>query len=103
MMNTGPVEAGQGGRNGDRKAGCIPANPRVRTQGANPGKMFDAGDLPRLCPPHTHQARVEPGARGHREGRGASARNGGGAKRSVAHMFHQPIAFMPQNPKKCRA
>ena len=60
VTNTGPVEAGQGGRSGGRKVGCVPANPRVRTQGANPEKMFDARDLPRLCPPHTHQARVEP-------------------------------------------
>ena len=84
-----------------RVAGCVPANRAPK--GANPEKMVDAREALRLCPPHTPKARVEPGAGGHREGCGESARYGGGAKRAVAHMFHQPIAFMPQNRKKCLA
>jgi hypothetical protein len=57
-------------------------------QGANPEKIFDARDLPRLCPPRTPQARVEPGARGgHREGRWAV--------RSDPHKSSEQRKYMP--------
>lgn len=64
VMNTGPVEAGQGGNNDDQQVRAYLRTQECAPKGANPEKMFDARDLPRLCPPHTPQARVEPGPRG---------------------------------------
>jgi hypothetical protein len=70
--------------------------PKARTQ-----KKCLTLESYRASAPRIH---IRPGwSRGYREGLRASAQNGGGAKRSIAHMFHQPIAFMPQNPKKCSA
>jgi len=49
---------GQGVRNNSGRVRCVPANRAPK--GANPDKIFNARDLPRLCPPHTGPARVEP-------------------------------------------
>ena len=72
-----------GGRLPVRRAGCAPANRAPK--GANPEKMFDASGALRLCPPHTPQARVEPGARG-----GIESGAGHGPKRRRSQAICRP-------------
>ena len=82
-----------------RVAGCAPAS---RTpKGANPEKMFDAGGLPRLCPPHTGPARVEP-----RPGERGAAPEKGLGKLSIcrpyvpsAYRFYAPEPEEMSRPK----
>jgi hypothetical protein len=71
------------GRSPVRRSGCAPANRAPK--GANPEKMFDARGLPRLCPPHTGPARVEP-----RPGERGAAPDKGLGKRSICHPYVPP-------------
>jgi hypothetical protein len=129
VMNTGPDKVGAGletpvtggsleergreGRVGRAAAVLISFRARTQMRGAHLRTAHPKVRTQKKCltleercasAPRIH---IRPGWNrgpgGHREGRGASARNGGGARRSVAHMFHQPIAFMPQNREKCLA
>ena len=84
-MNTGPVGAGQGGRKGDQEVRAYLRTQECAPKGANPEKMFDAKDLPRLCPPHTGPARVEP-----RPGERGAAPDKGLGKRSICRPYVPP-------------
>lgn len=92
--------AGQGGCDVDQiagahsDAGCVPANRAPK--GANPEKMFDARDLPRLCPPHTGPARVEP-----RPGERGAAPDKGLGKQSICRPYVPPAyRFYASEPEE---
>jgi len=71
------------------------AHPKVRTQKKHVTLGERCASAPRI------QVRL-----GWNQGRGSEGQRlirAWGSGRSIAHMFHQPIAFMPQNRKKCLA
>lgn len=98
-MNTGPVEAGQGGRNCDQQVRAYlrthECAPKARTQ-----KKCLTLETYRASAPRTQ---VRPGWNQGRGSEGQRLIRAWGSGRCVAHMFHQPIAFMPQFWAKCLA
>jgi hypothetical protein len=71
------------------------AHPKVRTQKKCLTLETYRASAPRI--------QVRPGWNQGRGSEGQRLIRAWGSGRSVAHMFHQPIAFMPQNRKKCLA
>ena len=98
-MDTGPVEVGREAETAIRwrVRTCEPksAYPKVRTQKKRLTLEAYRASAPRI--------QVRPGWNQGRGSEGQRLIRAWGSGRTFAHMFHQPIAFMLQNWKKCLA